>query len=245
MSEAATEPASWGPLNPRERRVLGVLVEKSKTVPDSYPMSVAGLVTGCNQKTNRDPITNYDDIDVEDILEECRRRGTAIRVDSGGRVPKWKHGLYDWLKVDKVEMAILAELLLRGPQTEGELRIRANRMCDRDPIADLPALQTILERLEGRGLIVYLTPRGQKRGVAITHGLYPPQELEGIRTRWASRTEDDEPSASTGPAPARNNNEVSALHAAVDRLNGEVEELRGIVDGLRDELKALKESLGA
>lgn len=244
MSGGESEQPSWGPLNPRERRVLGVLVEKSKTVPDSYPMTIAGLVTGCNQKSNRDPLTNYDDIDIEDILEECRRRGTAIRVDSGGRVPKWKHALYDWLKVDKVEMAVLAELLLRGPQTEGELRIRANRMCDREPIADLTALQSILEKLSARGLVIYLTPKGQKRGVVVTHGLYPPQELEAVRAKSASRLEDDEssepPAASRGASPP-----PPALQAAVDRLAGEVEELRGLVQGLREELQALKESLGA
>ena len=78
----------------------------------------------------------------------------------------------------------MAELLLRGPQTEGDLRARASRM---EPLADLPALQAVLEALAPRGLVVYLSPPGQKRGVVVTHGLYPPEELEKVRQAFANR----------------------------------------------------------
>ncbi len=154
--------ASWVPLAPRERRVLGVLVEKAKTTPEYYPLSVAAIVTGCNQKSNRDPVTNYDQDDVEDTLHSLRKKGAVILIEGSGRVARWKHTLYDWMKVSKVELAVMAELLLRGPQTEGELRARASRM---EPLADLPALQAILEALAPRGLVQYLSPPGQKRGV--------------------------------------------------------------------------------
>ncbi|MBV8558743.1 MAG: DUF480 domain-containing protein, partial [Planctomycetaceae bacterium] len=107
------------PLSPRERRVLGVLVEKAKTTPEYYPLTVAAIVTGCNQKSNRDPVTNYDADDVEEILQNLRHKGAAVMVEAGGRVVRWKHTLYDWLKVKKEELAVVAELLLRGPQTEG------------------------------------------------------------------------------------------------------------------------------
>ena len=175
---AAGAGPSWVPLAPRERRVLGVLVEKAKTTPEYYPLSVAAIVTGCNQKSNRDPVTNYDQDDVEDTLHSLRKKGAVILVEGGGRVARWKHTLYDWLKVSKVELAVMAELLLRGPQTEGELRARASRM---EPLADLPALQAILEALAPRGLVQYLSPPGQKRGVYVAHGLYPPEELERVR----------------------------------------------------------------
>ena len=173
MSEsgsAAGPGPSWVPLTPRERRVLGVMVEKAKTTPEYYPMTVAAIVTACNQKSNRDPVTNYDQDDVEDTLHSLRKKGAVILVEGSGRVARWKHTLYDWLKVSKVELAVLAELLLRGPQTEGELRARASRM---EPLADLPALQAILEALAPRALVQYLSPPGQKRGVFVTHGLYP------------------------------------------------------------------------
>src|SRR6478609_10289345 len=173
---------TWVPLTPRERRVLGVLVEKAKTTPEYYPLTIAAIVTGSNQKSNRDPVTDYDADDVEDILQDLRKKGAVIMVEAGGRVVRWKHTLYDWLKVNKVELAVVAELLLRGSQTEGDLRARASRM---EPLADLPALQAVLEALAARDLVVYLSPPGQKRGVMVTHGLYPPQELEKVRQAFA------------------------------------------------------------
>ena len=113
---------SWVPLGPRERRVVGVMVEKAKTTPEYYPMTVAAIVSACNQKSNRDPVTNYDQDDIEETLQSLRKKGAAILIEGSGRVVRWKHTLYDWLKVSKVELAVLGELLLRGPQTEGELR---------------------------------------------------------------------------------------------------------------------------
>ena len=145
MSLPAAE-RSWVPLTPRERRVLGVMVEKAKTTPEYYPMTLAAIVTGCNQKSNRDPVTNYDADDVEDILQDLRHKGAVVKIEGSGRVVRWKHTLYDWLKVSKVELAVLAELMLRGMQTEGDLRARASRM---EPLPDLPALQAVLEALAG------------------------------------------------------------------------------------------------
>src|SRR5271169_3790612 len=96
---------SWVPLTPRERRVLGVLVEKAKTTPEYYPLSIAATVTGCNQKSNRDPVTNYDPDDVEEILQGLRKKGASVMVEGSGRVVRWKHTLYEWLKVSKLELA--------------------------------------------------------------------------------------------------------------------------------------------
>src|SRR5437763_763090 len=98
---------SWVPLTLPERRVLGVLVEKAKTTPEYYPMTIAALVSGCNQKSNRDPVMNFDADDVEEVLQGLRRKGAAVMVEAGGRVARWKHTLYDWLKVGKVELAVL------------------------------------------------------------------------------------------------------------------------------------------
>src|SRR5947209_6373261 len=116
----------WPVLDLPERRVLGVLVEKQKTskTADTYPLSLNALVTGCNQKSNRDPILNLSDDDAEEALARCQRKNLAIKITGMGRVIRWRHALYEAWHVDKVELALLAELLLRGPQTEGELRTR-------------------------------------------------------------------------------------------------------------------------
>ena len=111
----------WPVLDIQERRLLGVMVEKAKTTPDAYPLSVNALVTGANQKSNRDPLLNLSDLDVEDALVRCQKKNLAIKI-TGGRVIRWRHNLYEAWHVDKVDLAVLAELLLRGPQTEGELR---------------------------------------------------------------------------------------------------------------------------
>src|SRR5579875_3033494 len=191
---AAVTPNAAGPwpvLDMRERRVLGVLVEKAKTTPDTYPLSVNALTTGSNQKSNRDPLLNLTDLEVEDALARCQKKGLAIKI-TGGRVVRWKHNLYDAWNVNKVELAVLGELLLRGPQTEGELRSRASRM---EPIDDLDALRNALRPLVERKLVVYLTPE-ERRGAMLTHGFHDPHELERLRSRITA-----EPVAESQPAP--------------------------------------------
>jgi uncharacterized protein YceH (UPF0502 family) len=152
------------------------------------------LVTGCNQKSNRDPVLDLSDLDVEEALVSCQKKGLAIKI-TGGRVERWRHNLYETWQADKVELAILAELLLRGPQTEGELRGRASRM---EPIADLDALRALLKPLIERHLVVYLSPEG-RRGTMITHGFHAPEELNALRTRH--RAEETE-TQSTPPSSA-------------------------------------------
>ncbi len=236
----------WAPLSARERRVLGVLIEKQKTTPEYYPMTVNALVTGCNQKSARDPVTNYDADDVEETLQELRHKGVAIMVEGGGRAVKWKHSAYEWLglKGRAAEMAVLAELLLRGPQTEGELRQRAGRM---DPIADLPALQTLLAGLQELGLVVQLTPGGQRRGVVVTHTLYPPKELDALRQSALQGHHAAEAAEAAEPAAPRSGggDRGAGWAAEAQALRAEVQALREQVEALAAELNALKQSLGA
>jgi uncharacterized protein YceH (UPF0502 family) len=238
MNEQSPE-RKWVTLTPRERRIAGVLVEKQKTTPEYYPMSVAALVSGCNQKSNRDPATNYDVDDVEDGLQSLRRKGAVIMVEGSGRVVRWKHTLYEWLDLKNraAEMAVLAELMLRGPQTEGDLRARASRM---DPIPDLPALQSILGELVSRELVVYLSPPGQRRGVMVTHGLYPPDELESVRRRYAQAGGESD---SFEPAAPRVEPRAWEVEAAA--IRAEVEALRARVQALCADVQALKAALGA
>jgi uncharacterized protein YceH (UPF0502 family) len=225
--------------------VLGVLVEKAKTTPEYYPLSIAAIVTGCNQKSNRDPVTSYSQDEVEETLQALRKKGAVILIEGSGRVVRWKHTLYEWLKVTKVELAVIAELLLRGPQTEGELRARASRM---EPLADLAALQAILEPLAARGLVSYLSPAGQKRGVYVAHSLYPPDELEKVRQAFVNR----HPAGEEMPAKLSAARVELAAAQAAPGWAGEVADLRNQLDDLRSEVatlaaqvRELKAALGA
>ncbi len=167
---------TFRPLDAAERRVLGTLVEKAKTTPDQYPLSLNALVNGCNQKSNRDPAMNLDEEQVMQAITSLRALGAVAEVFGNGSLARYRHLAYEWLGVGKEELAILAELLLRGEQTEGSLRGRASRM---DDIPDLPALRRHLDALAARGLVVWLTPPG--RGRMLTHGLLPPEKLEKVR----------------------------------------------------------------
>ena len=153
MSDAA---APWPILNPLERRVMGVIVEKAKTTPDVYPMTLNSLVTGCNQKSNRDPVMNVDNVEVEETLDALQAKGLVIKV-TGGRADRWRQALYEVWLVSKTELAVLAELLLRGPQTEGELRGRAARM---EPIDDIEQLRAILKPLADESWSCISHPNG-------------------------------------------------------------------------------------
>jgi hypothetical protein len=228
----------WKPLNPTQRRVLGVLVEKAKTTPEQYPLSLNGLTTGCNQKNNRDPVTSYSPEQVEEALEELRAVGAVLEVQGSSRVAKFKHCLYEWLGVDKVELAVVAELLLRGAQTVGELRGRAARM---EPISDLGALRPILQSLKQKGLLLELTPEG--RGQVVSHSLYKDRELAELQARaHGMATAGDHAGDSGGQGP------TSAAPAGIrgvttdmfNELQLEVAELRAEVGRLRESLRELE-----
>jgi uncharacterized protein YceH (UPF0502 family) len=205
-ASAALEPPA---LTAPEQRVLGVLVEKGKTTPDTYPLSLNALAVGCNQKSNRDPVISLTEDEVEEALAGAQAKGLVIKI-TGGRVVRWRHALYEALGVGKVELAVLGELLLRGAQTEGELRGRASRM---EPIEDLDALRAVLRPLAQRRLVVYLSPEG-RRGTVLTHGLYTPEELGHLRA--AHGTEGAEVQAGELPVPARPRVSLEARLAAVE-----------------------------
>jgi uncharacterized protein YceH (UPF0502 family) len=221
----------WQPLSSLQRRVIGVLVEKAKTTPDAYPMTLNALTNGCNQKSNRSPQMDLSTEDVEQAIEELREMGAAAEVQSGGRVPKYRHYMYEWLGVDKVELAVMAELLLRGEQTVGELRSRASRM---EPIADLGTLHPVLDSLLHKDLIVSLTPEG--RGQVVTHNLYTPERLEKIRAQHAT----GRPLPERSPRPASAPSASPAVSIAeFEQLKSEVTQLRSEVAQLRDQLDRL------
>ena len=230
MSTPLPSAPAWKPLEATQRRVLGVLVEKAKTTPGAYPLTVNALVTGCNQKNNREPLTAYDDTDVEQALDALCTLKVASEIDWMGRVPKYKHHAHEWLGVSRVELAVLAELLLRGAQTLGDLRARAARM---EEIADQGALKPIVDGLVARGLMLELTPPG--RGQIVSHNLYLAPEREALERLYA------------GGAPA----EAAGTRGALDprsttpASDAVLEELRAQVAALEERVRALEARLEA
>ena len=230
-----SKPARWQPLVAIDRRVAGVLVEKAKTTPSAYPMSLNAVVTGANQKSNRDPVMELEPEDVEESLDRLRGMGAVGLVEGYGRVAKYRHYLYEWLGVEKVEMAVMVELLLRGPQTEGELRTRASRM---EAIADLPALRPVLDSLKSKGLVIPLTPEG--RGHVVTHALYPANELARVKSQFASvRPAAPTISGSASPASSAPAEEPSSAATLIESLRGEIDRLRDELIQMRSELADL------
>ena len=185
----------WQPLDALQRRVLGVLVEKAKTTPDSYPLTVNSIKAACNQKSNRKPQMDLDADDVMATLDELREMGAVSEVQGDGRVSKYRHRGYDWLGVEKMEMAVIAELLLRGDQTVGELRGRAARM---EPISGLSELKPILASLKDKGLLIEVTAPG--RGQIVTHGLFLPNEQRAPAPTVPAPEAETSPTQSAAPS---------------------------------------------
>jgi hypothetical protein len=206
-----------------QQRVLGCLIEKRWTTPDQYPLSLNALRLACNQSTNRDPVTDYDDTVVSDAAQRLARYG-LVRLASGhsSRAIKYRHLAEDALGLGREELAILGVLLLRGPQTPGELKGRSERMAD---LGSLNEVGRILGSLAERGFVKRIGRRpGQKEDRYI-------QQLGGR----------GEGSASPAPAPSPADPAPSAppaLTARVDALEAEVAALRSNLAALRSELGA-------
>lgn len=251
--EAAPESEGprWQTLDRTERRVLGTLVEKAKTTPDNYPLSLNALVNGCNQKSNRFPQMQLDEEHVDDAIENLRKVGAVATIQGDGRVDKFRHLAYDWLGVDKRELAVMAELLLRGAQTMGELRARAARM---EPISGLSDLRPLVESLRQKKLVILLTPPG--RGCILTHALYQEQELAKVRAEHGNVDVGDEPFSDEEDIPdttaTRSPIQAAPTQVVHREESGDLkrelaelrEELSGEIHKLRSELEDLKRQLG-
>ncbi len=219
---AAPPAPQWEPLSPVERRVLGVLVEKQKTSKssDSYPLTLNALQTGCNQKSNRDPVFDLDELEVEAGIEALQPKGLVTRI-TGGRVDRFRHELYTAWTGDGPQLAVLAELLLRGPQTKGDLRVRASRMA---PIDTLEVLEEVLKPLVERRLVVYLT-EPERRGAVLTHGFHALDELDRLRAMHGGAPAS--PSAA-GEVVAPRAAAPSALAALEAKLGAALDELAAL-----------------
>jgi len=201
-----------------ELRVLGCLIEKQRTTPDVYPLSLNALRLACNQATNRDPVVDYGEPELRGALERLARRGwTRLASGPGSRVAKYRHLLDEALGLSPSEIALLTVLMLRGAQTPGELKGRADRLY---PFSSLHDVHGVLERLLERELAVRLPRR-------------PGQKEE----RYAHLLGGEAPAAAAEPglafAPPAEDDRVDELAARVERLEDEVASLRAALDGLR------------
>jgi uncharacterized protein YceH (UPF0502 family) len=198
-----------------EARVLGVLVEKQHTVPDTYPLTLNALAAGCNQKTSRHPVMELSDAQVQSALETLKHRTLVMEsYGASGRVLRYAHNLPKWLNVGTTAATVLAVLMLRGPQTPGELRLNCERM---HRFADISSVEGYLDELAARSagaLVIRL-----------------PKQPGGREHRWAQLL--------TGPVSA----ELMAEQAQVSTraaAPGEIAALKEEIGALREELAALR-----
>ena len=204
-----------------ETRVLGVLVEKERTVPDSYPLTLNALVAGCNQRSSRNPVIDASDADVQATIDHLKSMSLVMET-SGGRVMRYAHNVGRVLQIPPQSVALLAVLFLRGPQTPGELRINSERL---HKFGDLLSVQAFLEELAER-------PAG-----ALVREL--PRQPGARENRWTHLLSGEPPPEATAPASepvALDVSEVAALRAEVSELRQRIESLNEVVARLCKEL---------
>lgn len=207
-----------------EARVLGSLIEKSLTTPDYYPLSLASLTTACNQKSNRDPIVDFDETTVVRALDALKEKRLAVQSDAS-RVPKYAETFVNRHNLLGREAAILMVLLLRGPQTVGELRTRTERGHQFD---DLQEVEIALEEMVEAGLVMKLPRQPGRKESRYAHLLTgEPENFNEVVAR---------------PEPAtlsiRNENErIDCLGSEVERLRTELEQLRTDFDRFRQQFE--------
>ena len=199
-------------LQPAEVRVLGALLEKDITTPEYYPLTLNALQNACNQKSSREPIVNYSEETVSQALEMLQHKGLILRISGAGhRVEKWSHRLGEVLNLGRRELALLCVLMLRGPQTVGELRGRTERMHE---FADMEEVERVLESLADRAGEPIVAKAGRGRWAQRLSG--PPQET----------AEAAAPAPAPAPVNTRLEERVSALEREVAELRASMEEFR-------------------
>lgn len=230
-------------LDQLERRVLGVLMEKALAQPSYYPMTLNAIVAACNQKSNRDPVFDLDDEAVWQTLDRLIARNLVTRVPPGGaaRTDRFKHEVQTAFNWDKPMRAVMTELLLRGPQTLGELRARCARLFAFENHDAVAAVVDSLARLDPPALAPLPRAPGQS-AVRFAHCLYRDSERSALAAESAAA-----PGSPTGapaaapPAPAAH--EVASLRTQVENLQVETADLHEAVADLRRRLEALESRL--
>lgn len=207
MSSEAQNASSFDPLNATEVRILGSLIEKQATTPETYPLTLNALLLACNQKTSREPLMSLAEGVVGQSLRKLEGRG-LVRLVMGGRADRWEQRADKTLELVKPQVALLGLLLLRGPQTLNELLTRSNRLHDFEDVAEV---QHQLERLAARGLACLLPRQPGQREERYMHLLGEPADLEAL---LATRSQAD----SAAPRAQADDGRVAELEARIAAL---------------------------
>jgi len=222
-------------LDDTEIRVLGCLMEKELTTPESYPLSLNALVSACNQKSNRDPALSLTEAEVLRCLETLGSRGLARLTTTGGRVAKYCHSATDKLQLATPARAILAELMLRGPQTVGELRTRGERMAEFSDLGQVEAVLTELRQAAPPFVIRLPRQAGRKeqRYAQVFAGVpdFPPEE-ELVEQEVPEKPNERRAPARGRARPAPGNERVQLLETEIGSLRNETAALRREVEEL-------------
>ncbi|MCA9006970.1 MAG: DUF480 domain-containing protein [Planctomycetaceae bacterium] len=229
-------------LTRQQRRVIGVLLEKAFTTPDQYPLTLKAVTTGCNQKSNRDPVSNYSESQIYDTLDSLREMGLVAVIHSdSGRTERYRHYMRRRFNFTEPQLAILTELWLRGRQTMGELRGRASRMV---PIETLDELRTELKGLLDQK---YVQANGslERRGIEVDHNWY--QEREGKTLGFEASAEEEPETSEKDSSPSTVTRtaapDLSGFSAVIEQLQHDNQSLRREVDTLSQSLEELKQQL--
>ena len=218
-----------------EQRVLGCLIEKRRTTPDAYPLSINALRLACNQSTNRDPVLDYDEHTVREAAQRLSRRGLArLASGAGSRAIKYRHLAEEGLGLGDQELAVLCVLLLRGPQTPGELKARTERLAQIESLAEI---ERLLEALEARGYAHRLPRRPGLKEDRFIHLLTDEDDEDETPAAATPPSAGTPPIAHVTPLPRPPTVPTDGLADRVTTLEAEVATLR-------TELKRLKEALG-
>jgi len=204
--------------DPVEIRVLGCLIEKQRTTPDAYPLSLNSLRLACNQATNREPVVDYDEPTIRHALDGLARRGwTRLASGPGSRAAKFRHLFDEALGLDGADVSVLAVLMLRGPQTPGELKGRSERL---HRFSSLEEVDAVLERLSGRELVARLARR--------------PGQKEERYAQLLGGASVEPPVPSQEPSLAEEDDRLAEVESALQELRDEIAALRAELGSLRD-----------
>lgn len=219
--------------SPIQARLIGVLLEKEITTPDQYPLSLNGLTLGCNQKSNREPVMNLSETDVQNVLDELTDKKLILEhTGSGSRVVKYKHRFcnteFSDLKFSRQQLAIICVMLLRGPQTPGELRTRTNRLADFDSVDEIETTLNKLYDLNDEQLVVKLNREPGKRDARYAH-LFSGNQQWQIESTTPVRIDATIATQGSTIIPTRVLERITQLEQQAAELTRQLTELKDIV----------------
>ncbi len=218
-------------LSPIQQRVIGVLIEKAFTTPEQYPLTLKSLTSGCNQKSNRAPVTRHSEDTILSTVDKLREVSLVAEVfTDGGRAARYRHYMRYRFDFSESQFAVIAELLLRGGQQPGELRTRASRMIR---IESQESLRSDLLSLREKGFIRTNGPL-DRRGVIVDHTFYPSSDTPDLSGLTAAEGLLKDRAAPKKPSLCVDSDALDELRTHVERQQQEIDELKHAVDHLED-----------